>query len=55
MDFLFKNMDPELYQQKEDQASIESIEVIESNFFEIIKPSIEAYEEFLYHEYGKDV
>ena len=37
------------------EIGISSIEIVEINFLDVIKPAIEAYEEFLYHEYGKDV
>lgn len=40
---------------RDGEIGISSIEAIEASFFEVIRPSIEAYEEFLYHEYGKDV
>jgi len=40
---------------KEGEVAITSIEAIEASFFDVIRPSIEVYEEFLYHEYGKDV
>lgn len=41
--------------KRDDEIGIKSLEVIDSSFFEMIKPSLEVYEEFLVEEYGKDV
>lgn len=62
MEYFFKEIDPNEFTLngqtvplKDGEVTTKSIEAIEPNFFEVIRPSIEAYEEFLYHEYGKDV